>query len=1078
MFSLVSGPFSPYLESALVDHIEQIKSRDRQTPITILLPSNPLRRRVRWLLSVESGCALYDVHVLTFHQLALRLSLERQSIGPVGEDPNLEIVGDHFYEYLLSRLLKDQNILAKVFPRAPESSGMAPALWQTIRDLREGLVDPTTALTALKEEMFEPLANRRLQAVFTLHAALSTWSHQLGVGLPDDITNSIMPWVPHSPFLGRMGSVVYYGFYDITQLQLSLLEAIAKNQAVTVFFPLGSRATYGFARQFLEQHLLKGGVSHRSASEGSSGSSRVSHRSESVPVQTVNVVGVQGELTYTCKAIWHIVEDLACAFPRIGVVSRNLDEYLPHVSRIFRDHHIPFWTTATQPLLQDPIAKVWWQFAGLREEHYGASGMLDVLTAPLHISQKGLSLSEKDQASLWRQAIRHVQIIRGREDWERLCFVANDQQVLESWEQWSGLSPEAAKSVLQQLARTVSVLIQDCEAIPLRGTFSQLNGIFESTIRKHGLVPDGPLPEILGEGDVERWKVLMEGFEEALLRVEQLDRVGEDVSWSEWMKEFRLALESIHIPLKGQSQVGVSILDAMSARGYVFDVLFILGMNDQVFPRIVKEDAFLRDQDRRVLVESLGYKIQEKLKGFEEEALLFQLLLDSAREKIYLVFQRMDYQGRPLGPSSFLRERGGSGAEGDPPEIQVPLRILEQVNVPYFGAPNETTLEHRLRALLRGRAIPRLGEGESSWGRVLQNGLEAVTHLDHNLTRAGDYDGILVEDHGHWDDLVKEGLAPTALEQYVQCPMRYWMKYGLQTRDIRETVSRQISMRVCGELGHRALKNLYQRWIDERWTNDLISSLDRLEHVEGSVRQIFDRYATRYGTGYVVVWDWIQENFVKAILDLMEHDRQDFLATGFQPERVEVDGEGKIPMGENQRLPLIPIRGRLDRVDQNPSIGARRIVDYKFSESRRSQFSEIDLVNEGLRGTRLQPPLYALFSGFGSSKAFSPERLSVDIHPSVEFRFLRPFHSQSLGVGKFPGSTWDQPVGAQLLRTVHAWLSGLQNGKFFFIRGNYCTHCVWSVACRVRHHPSWTRAFSLPLAREFRRYRKQRPVEE
>ena len=48
------------------------------------------------------------------------------------------------------RLLKEQNVLGSVFPHSRDSPGISQALWQTIRDLREGLVDPSTALSAHK----------------------------------------------------------------------------------------------------------------------------------------------------------------------------------------------------------------------------------------------------------------------------------------------------------------------------------------------------------------------------------------------------------------------------------------------------------------------------------------------------------------------------------------------------------------------------------------------------------------------------------------------------------------------------------------------------------------------------------------------------------------------------------------------------------------------------------------------------------------------------------------------------------------------------------------------------------------
>ena len=69
----------------------------------------------------------------------------------------------------------------------------------------------------------------------------------------------------------------------------------------------------------------------------------------------------------------------------------------------------------------------------------------------------------------------------------------------------------------------------------------------------------------------------------------------------------------------------MKVLDAMSARGIPFRALFILGLNEKVFPRAISEEPFMRDHIRRRLSEVLGNLIPEKLRGFEEERLLFLL---------------------------------------------------------------------------------------------------------------------------------------------------------------------------------------------------------------------------------------------------------------------------------------------------------------------------------------------------------------------------------------------------------------------------------------------------------------------
>src|SRR5437899_12513463 len=95
MLSVVTGPFHPYLETALVSEVRSLKQENPLAPLALIVPSKQLVRRVKWLLAVEQGLALLDVHVLTFHQLATTL------IRETGGDALPAQVHEFFREELL-----------------------------------------------------------------------------------------------------------------------------------------------------------------------------------------------------------------------------------------------------------------------------------------------------------------------------------------------------------------------------------------------------------------------------------------------------------------------------------------------------------------------------------------------------------------------------------------------------------------------------------------------------------------------------------------------------------------------------------------------------------------------------------------------------------------------------------------------------------------------------------------------------------------------------------------------------------------------------------------------------------------
>src|SRR5437867_13292266 len=124
----------------------------------------------------------------------------------------------------------------------------------------------------------------------------------------------------------------------------------------------------------------------------------------------------------------------------------------------------------------------------------------------------------------------------------------------------------------------------------------------------------------------------------------------------------------------------------MDARGVPSSAPCVLGVNGNASPRSEQEDPFLRDADRRVRARELGFKIPCKLEGFDEERLLFALLLRSARERVVLSYQRADRDGRPMVPSGYLAELkphvGGS-------ELRIKRRPTERWAAGAFLTPRE-----------------------------------------------------------------------------------------------------------------------------------------------------------------------------------------------------------------------------------------------------------------------------------------------------------------------------------------------------------------------------------------------------
>ncbi len=279
-------------------------------------------------------------------------------------EPTLQLVDDFFFEQLVRQVVRRKLPGLEPLTRLPASPGTWKGLWATVRDLKDAVVAPTTALKALTEGVFEEDDRTWLRSLFTLHAAIMEASRSLGVGSPDDLAASLGRDLSGSSFLNGLQRLFYYGFYDISQVQLSFFESVVRVAPTTLYFPLQDRPAFLFARQFFERHLLSLADTH----EDRSGEGDRTATTELVELSVTNVIGVEEELARVCREILTLVEVNGYRFDEIGVVARTLEPYQARLQSVFDHHLVPFTSTAGRPLSREPLVKTLLRLASLASE--------------------------------------------------------------------------------------------------------------------------------------------------------------------------------------------------------------------------------------------------------------------------------------------------------------------------------------------------------------------------------------------------------------------------------------------------------------------------------------------------------------------------------------------------------------------------------------------------------------------------------------------------------------------------------------------------------------------------------------
>ncbi|HEY1372434.1 MAG TPA: PD-(D/E)XK nuclease family protein [Candidatus Binatia bacterium] len=1053
---ILLGPFHPYLEDALVEEIIRLKRDNALAPVLLLVPSNTLRRRLKILLSRERRLNFINLHMLTFFQLSRRLLEERYG----GQPPPLQENGQ--LEEVLRETIRMKTPGAEAFTGLEEKAGGAGALWQTIRDLKDGSVDPATALEAARAGLFEE-STESVEALLNVYQTFLTGLENWNLRDYADLDLLALEQVAASGYLRSFERILYYGFYDLTQVQLDVFLAVARRYPVTTFFPLlddGSKhPAWTFAARFYERYihglagsdaprnLVANTATHLSLlplfTEESPGPSHVS--AKHVPIKVLSCFGAREEIDTAAKEILRLVAEEGYAFDEIGIAARSLEPYRPWIEEIFTPHRISFTLSAEPPLAEHPLAKAAVLLLNLPLKNYVRTHVIDLLDSPFF--NAGAATNDGDgRPDLWDLASRLLGIGKGADEWSRLeKYLVRGIAVAEDDDRTTRREIVVPAHQVRMLRRIFSELHGDLDSVPREATWSRYVNVW-AALQKKWLAPDG------------NSAAAFETIDDALQRLAALDAVCEKVPLAHFLETYQRRLERGSLPQAQPNSRSVAVLDAMAARGSSFRAVFIVGLNEGMFPRTIREDAFLRDRERELFETVLGYKVATKLGGFDEERLLFTLLVGSAKERLYGLHARNDGDGRPLAPSWYVEELCRAAGDRRIEYIDVPRSHAEKAGMSPFDRVDLVPPEElAVRLTLTGKDPKPLIDLCLPAPSLYTRGREALHRLEESSAELGEYDGIVKSAGSYWARAAASGLSPTSLEAYARCPFQFFARnlLGLERLERPEDFEGPVAAEM-GLIVHEVLRSFYQELLDAKYFDAAASRRkpDKEGTLRAAARKAFVAFERDNAVGYLLAWEILKEQIETLLVEVVNRDLADLEASGYRPLATEHVAEVKLQEDWPAPLNGALLHGRMDRIDYDSNADRMRIVDYKLKLQRSRSSADNDLLRSALRAQRLQPPFYALLGKKASAEFHHPEA-SV----GVAFYFLAPAWDEGpLAVESIAGDVCDGASGAALKANLAFLAESMRGGRFFILPGDHCRYCQVSEVCRKQHLPTLWRA--------------------
>ncbi|WP_315025388.1 PD-(D/E)XK nuclease family protein [Abiotrophia defectiva] len=977
MLQFVLGGLDRAKKSVLLDHLLDIQAKEPEAQFFYLVPEHLKFDMESYLLAAvqdkeeTNEAALVDIQVVSFKRLAWFLMP-----NSLAEEKPISSIGQIM---IIKRLLARYQDQLQVFRGQVKHQGFAEKLAQLFDELYLGQIQPENLSQV--PDLNQQEAKRLAELAMLYQGFIQEIEGQV-LGHYHDLQR-LDSYLKAQPLSRPTYLVVdHHYFFNGQQLQL-LTTLIQQCQAVWITLPLSQQAarskaydplievarhTYG-QMQLLAQSLHLPVAEDWTINQVQEGYQaniltlaqafenhlRLAPQELSQPLNQVktHVIwendAIQTEVRHTSNKIHQLVSQEGYRYRDILVLTRDMDRYRPLVIALFEQNDIPYFYDHAVSMGQHPL--VLWLESGLKLYRYRyqladifgilKSGLwlpADLRAAMAQNPQDGPALEEEFKAQV--DLLENVVLANGYVGYRfaQLSFEWRFDQADRPYVNAAGqLTGQTYGQVVQALRQSFLADFAPYQDLAQLTSFSGQKaaewlyqwleevGVKDRLIaRRDQAIEKGDLA--LSRQYEQVWQTLTASLDEFY----QL--YGEaQLTFSEFQELLLTGLNeaTFHIIPPALDQVMVTSMESPQVQAY--KVCFVLGADELTLPKHHQEDSLLSVANRQSLGESLlPYQQlrQSSQHNHSLELLMTQQILLSASDRLYLSYVAMKGQ-QTVKLSPYLQQLAKqfhlpikTYTHTLIHQNQVKLSRLEFGRYPVQMSPLLQLVHHysqqkdRPSAAFLDFLTLMASQNPHTW--VLLAQLFQFNQLPQNLTPE--------------TALALFGQKMTAsvskLEQYYQDPYSHFLLYGLKIRPRQQL-----------ELNAAGAGDYYHDFLD-KFTQAQQASPD-FEANFASIQTLMaeDLRFNIFGTNP-------RMHLIKRKLD--QHLRQFLSVSLAQSQALTVQPVAtELVFGSQQEagliLPLdkgsLTLRGKIDRIDADPSQSYYQVVDYK---SGKKTFNLVD----------------------------------------------------------------------------------------------------------------------------------------
>lgn len=928
-----------------IENINKRLNEGGDTPLIFIVPEQFSFQSEKNILNVIGEKAALRVKVLSFKRLAYKVFNEiggvtRKHLNPAGRNMIIYHVMDKYKDEL------------KTFSAAARKQGFVDTVAESISEFKKYEVTPDILINVLNKIDNTELKNK-LSDLSLIYKEFDSLIKKNYIDPDDDLTvlkekidytsafNGAEIWIDEfSSFTVQQYSIIeklmkkcsrvnitlcmdgekkFTGsdIFSITESTENRILKIASENNIKLEKPifLNKKPLYRFKENkelaFLENNLYA--FPYEIFKEKTS------------KIKIYNSTNNFSEIENVAREIISLCRDKNYRFNDIAVVTGNLDSYEKTISVVFKEYGIPYFMDQKRSIednnlvvLVNSIMEVFiknWSYEAVFR--YLKSGFSNIETEDIDLIENYVLAAGIKGRKKWFL----------EDNWDYNIYVNNfNEEASEEDKEKLNRVNNIRKKVVEPFKKFREKIIRKNTASEIcTALFEFLNEInapekVESLIEE--FKEEGK--QVLAGIYSQIWNIIM-GLMDQIVEV----MGDEKVSLENFSKIFLMGVKEHEIGLIPSSLDQVIVGSINRLKSHAIKNLFIVGVNDGVFPSAALEEGILTDNDRAALLER-GVELAKdtKTRAFEEQFLVYTALTNCS-DYLVLSYPMADIEGKSLRPSIIINrlktlfpliDVESDIVKDDEENISLVSSQIPTFNEMVFAFRKNIDDDYKSKLW---RDVYRFYSKNENWARTSENILSGMFYTNQ-------IDSISKEKA---EELygTNPKMSVSRFEKYIACPFAYYVQYGLK---LKERKLFNLTAPDIGSFMHKVIDefcteikedNIKWEDVDEELRKKIISDIVDKE-IGNNANSIFNSSPKNvYFTGRIK----------RVLLKTSEIVTEHFKRGNFEPAGYEVSFEngGNYPpiVVEIENGRKVVLTGRIDRIDMLEKDGKTyiRIIDYK-----------------------------------------------------------------------------------------------------------------------------------------------------